>query len=159
MSITRSRLLAARKGVAALELAIVAPVFLAMLGALADFGLANRAEARLATGIDSSAIFAFGVGQQTIGSPQAFPLAGVIATAQAAIMLPGATVTATAPATYCLSGTAGLAANAPGTLCPDGSAPGTYTTITATYVYEPLMPTYSMMASSTLRASASVRLY
>ena len=41
--------------------------------------------------------------------------------------------------------------------CPNGLAPGDYQTISATYHYDPILPLYSLMASSDLTESVIVR--
>lgn len=150
------------RGTAALELAIVAPVLLTMLGGLADFGMAFRLKSELAAGVDAGAAYAFATEQQMLGTSQTLSSSTIASAVSAAPGLSGATVTVSQmPGSYCVttSGTsATLKAVSSGSTCADGSAPGTYVTISASLPFQPLMPFYSMLGAMTLTASVSVRL-
>lgn len=150
------------RGTAALELAIVAPVLLAMLGGVADFGMAFRLKSVLAAGVDAGAVYAFAEAQQTPGSSGSFSSSAVAAAVAAVPGLSGAIVTVSPhPGSYCVatSGSgATLKAVSSGSTCTDGSAPGTYITINASLPFQPLMPFYSMLGAMTVTANASVRL-
>ena len=149
---------AAESGVAAVEFAIVAPVLLILVGALTDFGLAYQARERLAAAVTSGADYAFVQAQAHGGSVSAAAVAGAVV---AALGLAGATATASPPGAYCLAragAAASLVPGTPGTACADGSFPGTYMMISASYPYRPLMPLYSLLAPVALSASGAVRL-
>jgi Flp pilus assembly protein TadG len=158
------RLLRATRGVAAVEFALVGSMLIGILGGLADFTLALSDRSRLATAVADGATYAF-VYYQNHG--MALPTAAdVQAKVSNAINLTGAQVTVTAPSLSCISTnaaasppTATLTAGQLGSACSNGSYPGTYMTITATYAYTPLMPFFSRMVSTTLLQSANVRLY
>ena len=147
-----------RRGVAALELALVAPVLLAMFGSLTDFTLALSDRMQIAGAVAGGAQYAFNQGQLLAGSQQSVSAADVQSKVQGGTNLPGVAVAVTGPALYCLA-SATLTADKAGTKCANGSAPGTYVIITASYPYTPMLPLYSMMASKTLSETASVRLY
>lgn len=173
------------RGVAALELAIVAPVLLTITGGLADFGLAFSAKTQLAQAVASGGAYAFAV-QETVGSTGSVSAVNVCAAVLASTTLAGgggcSTVNSTAvsgsasnvavtvvgPEPGCTqtntsgsppTSTVSLASSSYGTLCPSGSPVGTYVIITAQYTYQPVMPFYSGLASQVLTASATVRLY
>ena len=148
----------ARSGVAAVEFALVAPVLLILAGALTDFGLADQAEGRLAAAVASGADYAFVQAQANGGSVSTGAVAGAVT---AALGLAGATATASPPGAYCLSragASTSLVPGSPGIACADGTFPGTYMIVSASYAYRPLMPLYSMLAPVSLSASGAVRL-
>ncbi len=146
-----------RRGVAALELALVAPVLLAMFGSLTDFTLALSDRMRIAGAVAGGAQYAFNQGQLLAGSQQSVSAVDVQGKVLGGTNLGGVAVAVTGPALYCLAN-ATLAADTAGTKCANGSPPGTYVIITASYHYAPLLPLYSTMAPTTLSETASVRL-
>ena len=148
-----------RRGVAALELALVAPVLLAMFGSLTDFTLALSDRMRIAGAVAGGAQYAFNQGQLLAGSQQSVSATDVQSKVQGGTNLAGLAVAVTGPTLYCVA-SAALTAGRAGTKCASGSLPGTYVIITASYHYTPMLPFYSMMArSTTLSETASVRLY
>ena len=150
------------RGTAALELAIVAPVLLGILGGLADFGMAFRLKSELAAGVDAGAVYAFVQEQQVLGTSLVLSGSSVASAVSAIPGLSGATVTVSQmPGSYCVtaSGTgATLQAVSSGSTCTDGSVPGTYVTISASLPFHPLMPFYSTLGAMTVSASVSMRL-
>lgn len=146
-----------RRGIAALEFVVVAPVLLTALASLADFGLVLGNRTQLAAAVDAGAAYAFAQGQTVSETKGSVSATDVQAKVLAATAL-GATVSVTGPATYCIVNAA-LSAAAAGSTCSDGNPPGTYMIITASYQYEPMLPVYSLMATTTLTETASVRLY
>lgn len=156
-----------REGVAALELALLAPVLLIIAGGLADFGLAFGDSTQLAHAVANGAAYAFAA-QQAKGSIGSVSASGVQAAVQASTALPNVTVQVAGPEPGCIqmnstasppTSTLVVASSAYGTPCPNGNPVGTYMVITAQYTYQPLMPFYSGLASQALTASATVRLY
>jgi len=147
-----------RRGIAAVELALIAPVLLSVLAPLTDFTLALSDRMQLAAAVEAGAAYAFNQGQLLEGTQQSVSASDVQAKVLAGTRL-GATVQVTGPSTYCISSTATLIAGTPGTACANGNPPGTYMIITASYHYSPMLPVYSMMAATTLTETASVRLY
>lgn len=141
-----------RRGVAAIEFALITPVLLLMLGSLADFALAFRTRGLLASSVAQGAQYAFLVGP-TVAA------ADVQSVVEQPMALPPADVTVTGPACACLSGTPAAPTPTPcSQTCPDQTLPGTYLTISAHYTYAPLLPVYSGLANPVLAESATVRL-
>ncbi len=146
------RLWADRRGVAAIEFAIIGPMLLIALGGVTDLGLSIRAQSRLSAGVASGAQYAFKVGA-------AVTAASVKSMVQASAGLSGVTATITGPSLYCVSGSpAALVAGVAGTACADGTQPGTYVKIVGTYTYTQLIPGYSAFLNPTLTQSVTVRL-
>jgi Flp pilus assembly protein TadG len=158
-------LLAARSGTALLEFALIAPILLAVIGGLADFGLAFFDQSQLADAVTAGSQYAFSQGQIN----QTAQATDVQQKVQNALTLAGASVTITGPTIYCV--TRNTAANPPttsfstnaavaGQPCnSNGNLPGLYMTITASYTYSPIMPLYSQLAQTTLQEVAYVRLF
>ena len=153
-----------RRGLAALEFALVAPMLLLILGGIADFGLIMVGRSRLANGVAQAAQLALLSG------------AGVSATsittnvqngASRAGLTEAVTVTVTGPACYCVTGTPAslgtkstLSANYTCTAtCPaSATGPGTFVTIAAKYTFQPLMPLSALLSSLTIGQTTTVRL-
>lgn len=143
------------RGTAAVEFAIVLPVLLALLGGLADFGLAFWYEAMLAGSVAQGGQYAFlartGFSTATIGTTQAV--------VGRKLSLPSANVAVSDPACGCVSGKpATLSAATCGATCPNNTTAGAYVTIIARYTYTPILPFYSKLAGSTGPASTTVTL-
>jgi Flp pilus assembly protein TadG len=166
-----------RKGVAAVEFALIAPVLLIILGGLTDFGLVFGDQIRLDHAVSNGATYAF-VAQQSASSFSSVSAASVQAVVQAATSLSPVTVQIEGPEAGCIQTnssstppTSSLCTatstnctpdSGPptyGTPCPNGNPVGTYMVITAQYAYQPLMPFYSRLGNTTLSATATVRLY
>lgn len=154
-------------GVAALELALIAPILLTIAGGLADFGLAFGDRTQLAHAVANGAAYAFAT-QETSGSIGSVSASSVQAAVQASTALSSVAVAVAGPEPGCVqtnrtasppTSTLNVVSAAYGTPCPNGNPVGTYMVITATYTYRPLMPFYSTLASQTITASATVRLY
>ncbi len=140
------------RGAAAVEFAILAPLLLFLLGALADLGFSLRCQGLLAGAVASGAQYAFDTGS-------AVSAASVKQMVQGSSSLAGVSARITGPALYCVTGNpATLATATAGETCSDGTAPGTYLTISATYHYNQLLPSQSSFMNPTLAETASVRL-
>lgn len=141
-----------RSGLAAIEFAVVGPLLIALLGVMVDMGLSQALENRLAQAVSAGAQYAFTVGATvTSGSIQS--------AVQNGTTLSGVTAAVTGPGLYCTTGSpATLSADPAGTTCADGTLPGTYVRIVASYTYTPLLPQVSTMVSTNLQQSATVRL-
>jgi Flp pilus assembly protein TadG len=157
-------LLRATRGVAAVEFALVGSVLFGVVGSLADFTLALSDRSRLAMSVSDGATYAI-VYYQNHGMAQP-TVADVQTKVSNAINLTGAQVVVTPPSLNCISTnsaanppSAMLTTGSPSTACANGSYPGTYMTIRATYAYTPLMPFFSRMVSTTMTQSVNVRLY
>jgi len=154
-----------RRGVAAIEFALIAPLLLFFLAGIVDFGLLTVGRSQLANGVAQAAQYALLQGPSvTAANVQAMATSG---SSRAGL---AATVTAviSGPACYCVTGEP-AALVAPSTAltatftctgtCPSPeAAPGAFLTITASFVYQPLMPFYSRLASTTVPESVTVRL-
>jgi Flp pilus assembly protein TadG len=156
-----------RRGVAAIEFAIVAPVLLMVLAGTADFGLIRFGKSQMANGVAQGIEYALLQGPSVTA-------ANVISMVQAGATRAGlansVTVVVTGPACYCVT-----TASFPAALVtPSTALSGTYTctntctspavapapfmTVRASYVYQPLLPFYSQLASPTVAETIMVRL-
>jgi Flp pilus assembly protein TadG len=148
-------LLRDRRGVAAVEFALVCSLLLIMLGGITDFGLALRDKSRLANAVAQGVQYAYlHASSVTTGQIQSV--------VQGSSSLSGVTATVTGPACYCITGTTptlSSAACAPTPTCADGTAPGTYVVISATYPFSAILPGFSRMAgTTTITEAATVRI-
>lgn len=154
-----------RDGAAALECALIVPVLLAIVGGLIDFPLAFLDQIQIATGVADGAAYAFGQAQNVTGTTPAVSWNDVESKVSSAINLPNVKLTGSDPSINCIStsnstpSAATLTLATAGSTCPDGTLAGTYMVIAASYVYTPIMPLYSRLASMTLTKSVVVRLY
>jgi Flp pilus assembly protein TadG len=153
-----------RRGVAAVEFAIICPVLLSFAGGLVDFGLAMAGRSQLANGLAQGVQYALDIGPSvTAASIQSMVQAG----AARAGLSPTVTVQVTGPACYCTSGSP-VALVTPSTplsgtytctgTCASGATPGAYAIISATFTYTPLLPFYSRLSSTTVKEAVTVRL-
>jgi Flp pilus assembly protein TadG len=153
-----------RRGLAALEFALIAPVLLMILGGVVDLGLATVGRSRLANGL------AQGV-QQALATGPGISAASIRIFVQNGASRSGltepVTVTVSGPACYCITGSpAALGASTPlsaanactGTCSPSASGPGAFVVITASYSYQPIMPLYSTVLSTTVSQTVTARL-
>ena len=146
------RLRSDRRGVAALEFALIGPVLLIMIGGMVDLGLSVRARSHLAQGLTSAAQYAFKVGASVTA-------ASLTSMVQGASGLSGVTVVVTGPGLYCVSGSpAALVSGTLGVACGDGTQPGTYVKIAATYTYVQITPLLSKFLNTSLQQNVTVRL-
>ncbi len=146
-----ARLRRGRRGVAAVEFALVSPVLLLLAGGTADYALTFKAKGMLASSVAAGAQYAALVGP-TVST------ADVRIVVQQKLSLPDANVTVTAPACYCLTGVPAAAAAEPcGVACDDGTLPSAYLTIAVTYAPVPATPGMSRMIAPVLTDGAMVR--
>jgi Flp pilus assembly protein TadG len=147
------RLRRSRNGTAALEFALCLPLLLMLTGGIADFGLLWDARGHLATAVNAGTEEALLAGTSATQT-------GVQAVMTAASGLTGATYSATALGCYC-SSTSGttvtLSSATCGTTCSSGYTAGYYMTLTATYTYTPIMPTFSHLTTTSHTETATVR--
>ncbi|MCW3475433.1 TadE/TadG family type IV pilus assembly protein [Limobrevibacterium gyesilva] len=137
---------------AALEFAIIVPVLLVMLAGLTDFALAFWSRGVLASSVAQGAQYAVLVGP-TVSTSAIRSIVGQ------QLSLPAANVTITGPSCYCVSGTPAAASiQTCGNPCPNGTMPGTYITISASYTYTSLMPLYSNLTNPLLTETTMARL-
>lgn len=155
-----------RRCVAAIEFAITCPILLVIVAGLADFPLSFWDHSLIETGVASGAAYTFAQMQADLGQNKVVSASNIKAVVQDAITLPNVSVAVTGPRLACVlvdttssPPAVTLAAAQVGSTCPNGSLPGTYVSITATYNYVPLMPFYGAMTSTTITETANVRAY
>jgi Flp pilus assembly protein TadG len=150
----RRRLRGDRRGVSAVEFALALPVLLVLMGGLTDLGLLWRARGRLAAAVNAGAQYAMLAGTRVAS-------ASVQAAVQGATTLSPLSIAVSGPACYCTStGTGGglsLTAATCGSTCSSGAAAGTYVMLSASYTYQPIMPLFSQVETTTLTEQAVVR--
>jgi Flp pilus assembly protein TadG len=134
----------ARQGMAALELAIVAPVLVFILGGLVTLGNAMMAKEQIATALQTGAELAMLQANSASGTIVNNDL---IAAMRGAVdrSIPANAITidqshytsgASSPTTYCVTGTPGnytYTATASTTKCADSSIPGQFVTLKISY--------------------------
>jgi Flp pilus assembly protein TadG len=157
--------LADRRGIAAVEFALIAPILLAMLGGVTDFGLLMSGKSKLANGLAQGVQSALMVGPSVSA---ATVRAAVQNGAARSGMTSTVAVTVTGPACYCVTGRpavlsappAALSATftCPGTCPVTAAAPGAFMIVVASYLYQPLMPFYSQLVSPTVSETITVQL-
>lgn len=142
-----------RSGVAAVEFALLLPVFALICVGAIDFGLAFDAKLKLSNAVGEGAQFAFLTGT-TVQSAQVQTVVQGATTLSPLVV----NVNYNSAACYCPAGSpAALSAQTCGTSCPNGYPAGKYATITATYAYQPIFPSYALLANPTLSESAVAR--
>ncbi len=154
-----------RRGLAAVEFALVAPFLLMLLGGAADFGLVMSGKSQLANGVAQGVQYALMKGPSVSAAAIRTAVQGAAARSGVAGTV---TVTVTGPACYCLSGQpAVLAASSTplsatatctGTCNGTSPPPSAYVKIAASYGYQPLMPYYSRLANATISETITARL-
>ncbi len=171
-----------RRGVAAVEFAMVAPIFCAMLAAAVDFGGVLHTKFELDSAVSAGANYAMVNASEATASSGA-TLAGVVstivATSQGAGWANDSVVVNNGPSSSMASGTSstgGTAANANNCYCPTVSAStvtwgssavcgsacsgggiaGKFVQISASHVYTPMFSSYGLVQNNTITASAVV---
>lgn len=155
------------RAVAAVEFALTCPIMLLFFGGAVDFGLAEYAKSCVANAVTAGAEYVAVTGTSVTN-------ANIRTLVTNESGLSGITVTVTGPACYCAGGTA--LSNPPTSPipCSSSSSPpncgtpcsvngvsginGTYVQITASYTYNAMLPTYSMLTSAAISQSATAPL-
>jgi Flp pilus assembly protein TadG len=142
-----------RRGVAAVEFALVCTLLLILLGGITDYGLALLDKSRLANAVAQGVQYAFL--NPTSSSSQ------IQTVVQNSSVLTGVAATVAGPVCKCITGTttpALTSATTCSTACADGTQPGTYFVISANYTYNAILPGFSRLTGAiTISESASVR--
>ena len=149
-----NRLAALRRataGIAAVEFAIAAPLFF-MLVPLADLGIGLTEKMQVAAAAEAGAQYALSNGFDPTKIAQAVTSATIL----------GGVIAAPVPILSCgcpnASGT-GLTTVLCGTACAStGQAAGSYITVSASFVYRPLLSYANLGSSVTLSAQSTVRI-
>lgn len=153
------------RAVAVLEFALIVPVLLTILAGISDFLLAYSDHIQIASGLANGAAYAFNQAQNVSGTAPPASSSDVQTKVLSSINLPNVTASVSGPSLNCISSSAStppaaiLTSATVGSACPNGQMPGTYMVLSASYLYTPLMPFYSTLASLTLTENAVVRLY
>jgi Flp pilus assembly protein TadG len=177
-------LLERRRGTAAVELALIAPILLTLFAGTVDFARAFDQEIALSSAVASAAQYAL-LNVASINSTSAASLAatlsGIVANTNGAAWA-GATVTvndgATSVVTNGTTTPSGTAANANscwcptvspaaaspfgtavacGSVCAAGTLAGKFVTITGTRAFSAILGNYSLIGNKTLHQSATVQ--
>jgi Flp pilus assembly protein TadG len=174
-----------RGGIAAVEFALLTPVFCLLLAGIVDLGGALYTKFKLDSAVTAGANFAqinAGNVSSTNGQTLATNIATIVETSQGSGWADDGVVVNDGPSTSYSSGTAstsGTASNADLCYCPTGTpgaftwgssttcgsaCPGTNTgyagkfvTITATKQYTPIFSSYGIVQNNTISASAAVQ--
>lgn len=144
-----------RRGVASVELALVFPIILLLIGGISEFGYAIWTKNVLATAVAQGGRYATLVG---VNATPSNVRAVIRNSTQLAI--PEQAVSVAAPTCLC------VAAGSPPTLvkgeckkpCADGRTAGTYISISAYHIYQPIMGRLSPIGSRTFVEPAQVRI-
>ncbi len=148
------------RALAALEFALVMPIILLMFGAAAEIGLGVWARGALADAVSQGAYEAF-VTYAATGTIQPSSIQSLVQTAS---VLAGVSATVTSPGRYCAASsgaTVTLSARPPPpakSVCPDGTTPGSYTTISASDTVASFLPAFTGLGAMQLQDSVTVRL-
>jgi Flp pilus assembly protein TadG len=139
----------ATEGAAAIELAIIAPVLIAILVPLIDLGLGFYQQMQVEDAAQAGAQYAMAHGYNS---------AAIQTAVSAATPLSGITASPSpVTACGCPNGMA-VDAAACGATCANGQAAGTYVTVSAQSVYTPLVPYPGIGSSITLTAQSTARI-
>ena len=153
-----------QSGVAALELALVAPILVTLMIASIDFGAAVLSKAQISQALALAAEYTTLAGQNTTTSPTNATIMANAKTYAGSLTsnfvgTPTVTVTlnngAATGSTCCPGTTWTCSASTPFT-CKDGSSPGTYLTIAVSYPFKPLISTDTRLLGKVLTDSIVV---
>ncbi|MDR3507433.1 MAG: pilus assembly protein [Caulobacteraceae bacterium] len=172
-----------RRGVAAVEFALIAPLFAMLLAAMIDFGGVLYTKFQLDSAVSAGANYAL-VNAASVnsvnGATLASTVARVVATSQGAAWANGGIVVNNGPTSTVTSGTAvasGTASNADScycpttsgstfswgsaatcsSSCPSGGLAGKFVRISASRAYTPMFSSYGIVSSHTITATALVQ--
>jgi Flp pilus assembly protein TadG len=132
-----------RRGVASLELGLVAPVLITICIAVTDFSIVYHKELQLSSVLTAGLEYAFNKGQSETGTTLSSDVAGFVQTISG-VNLSSVTSSVNggkiATDYYCLTGYPATYSGpyGSGTLCTDGSTAGQFISITASFTYTPI---------------------
>jgi Flp pilus assembly protein TadG len=147
-----------RSGVAAMELAIVGPVLVTLMIGGVDFGAAMLSKAQIIQALSGAAGQNSSVTQATIVT-NTESIAGAVSSPFLVKKSTNAVVNnGAASGSVCCPGSSWSCSTASGFTCSDGSSPGTYITITATYTFTPLFSGDTRLVGKTLTGTITAPL-
>ncbi len=178
----RRSLLADDRGIAAIEFAVIAPLFCLLFVAAIDIGSAIYTRFKLDAAVSAGANYALinaanvnSTGGATLGSNISAIVENSVSSGYANEVIAvnnGPTVTVSggtsttggtnspADSCYCPTGTTTAltwgAAQTCGSACTGGGVAGKFVTIVATRTYNPIFSSYGLIANNTITASATV---
>jgi Flp pilus assembly protein TadG len=135
-----------RAGNVAIEFALIAPVLVILLMGTVDYGLETYYDAQLQQAVRAGAEYVNNSGHSQ-------DTAGITAAVQGASALTGIAVATPTGSYQCSNGTAVAGV---GSTCANGSAVGSYMTISATFTYTSFV-TFFSSAPRTLSSTVTVR--
>ena len=138
-----------RKGVAALELALLAPVLLLLLMGIFDVGQLTYTDMQVNAAANAGAQYVYSNG---CASTQGIATAVTSAT----ILSVTANPSPVCPVYYCATNGA-LVSSTSGATCPSGEKAGAYATVSAQAAFTPVAPWSGLVLPTTLSASSAIR--
>lgn len=154
----RDRWRLGRRGVAALEFALVCPLLLIFFGGVVDLGLAVWSQSCLANAVAQGAEYAYRTQQSGTNVTQA-QIQTVVQNVSSLSNVSASNTTA--PSYYCMNTATSpptLSASSSGATCGDGTKAGLYVKVVATYAYPAMMPAFSTLVNTAITESAWVRI-
>ncbi len=141
----------ALRGVAAIEFALLSPLFVILLSGIVELGMAGYQAMQVQAAVEAGALYAAQNGANNLA-----------AIGQAVINATGTSgITATpAPTSFCgCPGAAGVISQGSNctAVCSDGTAPGQYVQVGASLAHQTLMPFLQLPLPATLTAQSIVR--
>jgi Flp pilus assembly protein TadG len=142
-------LFADRRGVAAIELAVLAPALLFLLMGLFDVGQMTYTAMQVRAAAHAGA-------QYVYANPQACSTSGIAAAVTSATPLAVSANPAPSCAIQaCVTNNVLVTTSAP--TCPSGDPPGTYAQISAKATFTPVAPWSTLVLPTTITASSEIR--
>ena len=158
------RCLRDRSGVAALELALVAPILITLMIGSIDIGAAQLRQAQITRPLAASAEYATLAGQNNVAQATIISNAKTLAGALTGPFIGAPTVMSAvlnnnaAAGSTCCPGSTWTCSTVSGYACADGSTAGVYLTIKASYPFKALIAADTNLVGTTLSASIVARL-
>jgi len=153
-----------RAGVASVEMALVAPVLIAISAGISDCSLVYHEKLALSSALESAAEYAFNRGQSENGTALTTDVTAFLS-AESSISLSSAAVNyyggTTSTSYYCVSATGVFTGTyTQGASCSDGSGStaGQYVTISGSFAYKAVFPTDKTFMPTSFSQTVIVRL-
>jgi Flp pilus assembly protein TadG len=147
-----------------MELAIVGPVLVTLMIGGVDFGAAMLSKAQIIQALSGAAAYATLAGQNSSVTQATIvtnteSIAGAVSSPFLVKKSTNAVVNnGAASGSVCCPGSSWSCSTASGFTCSDGSSPGTYITITATYTFTPLFSGDTRLVGKTLTGTITAPL-